>query len=103
VGAFGLEGTIDVESIDEDTDEIRVQGSDLGRSWAPRATPSLRCRNSPAPSCTGGCGVRLLDASVSMSGAIASAAVRPSSASPSPSPKIRASGVQKALDAHERS
>jgi spoIIIJ-associated protein len=36
VGAFGLEGTIDVESIDEDTNEIRVQGSDLGLLVGPK-------------------------------------------------------------------
>lgn len=36
VGAFGLEGTIDVESIDEDTNEIRVQGSDLGILVGPK-------------------------------------------------------------------
>lgn len=36
VGAFGLEGTIEVESIDEDTNEIRVQGSDLGLLVGPK-------------------------------------------------------------------
>jgi spoIIIJ-associated protein len=36
VGAFGLEGTIDVESIDEDTNEIRVEGSDLGLLVGPK-------------------------------------------------------------------
>ena len=36
VGAFGLEGTIEVESVDEDTNEIRVQGSDLGLLVGPK-------------------------------------------------------------------
>ena len=36
VGAFGLEGSIEVESIDEDTNEIRVQGSDLGLLVGPK-------------------------------------------------------------------
>ena len=36
VDAFGLEGTIDVESIDQDTNEIRVQGSDLGILVGPK-------------------------------------------------------------------
>jgi spoIIIJ-associated protein len=36
VDAFGLEGTIDVESIDEDTNEIRVEGSDLGLLVGPK-------------------------------------------------------------------
>jgi spoIIIJ-associated protein len=36
VEAFGLEGTIEVESVDEDTNEIRVQGSDLGLLVGPK-------------------------------------------------------------------
>jgi spoIIIJ-associated protein len=36
VGAFGLEGTIEVESIDEDTNEVRVQGADLGLLVGPK-------------------------------------------------------------------
>jgi len=36
VGAFGLEGTIEVESIDEDTNEVRVQGADLGILVGPK-------------------------------------------------------------------
>ena len=36
VEAFGLEGTIEVESVEEDTNEIRVQGSDLGLLVGPK-------------------------------------------------------------------
>jgi spoIIIJ-associated protein len=36
VGAFGLDGAIEVESIDEDTNEIRVQGADLGILVGPK-------------------------------------------------------------------
>jgi spoIIIJ-associated protein len=36
VGAFGLEGTIEVASIDEDTNEVRVQGADLGLLVGPK-------------------------------------------------------------------
>lgn len=36
VDSFGLEGSIDVESIDEDTNEVRVQGSDLGILVGPK-------------------------------------------------------------------
>ena len=36
VEAFGLQGSIEVESVDEDTNEIRVQGSDLGLLVGPK-------------------------------------------------------------------
>lgn len=36
VDSFGLEGSIEVESVDEDTNEIRVQGSDLGILVGPK-------------------------------------------------------------------
>ena len=36
VDSFGLEGTIEVESIDEETNEIKVQGADLGLLVGPK-------------------------------------------------------------------
>ena len=36
VEAFGLEGTIEVETVEEDTNEIRVQGADLGLLVGPK-------------------------------------------------------------------
>ncbi|MBU6330042.1 MAG: Jag N-terminal domain-containing protein [Acidobacteria bacterium] len=36
VDAFGLDGTIEVESVDEETNEVRVQGTDLGILVGPK-------------------------------------------------------------------
>ncbi|NCY16795.1 MAG: hypothetical protein EBX39_08500 [Actinobacteria bacterium] len=36
VEAFGLDGTIEVESVEEDTNEVRVQGADLGILVGPK-------------------------------------------------------------------
>ena len=36
VDAFGLEGSIEVDSLDEDTSEVRIEGSDLGLMVGPK-------------------------------------------------------------------